>query len=48
MLLASDVHAPAYWRANMVPQNLDEFHETFGTQEGDNMYLAPEKRIKIW
>lgn len=48
LLLKTDVHAPAYWRANMVPQNLNEFHEEFETQEGDNMYLAPEDRITIW
>ena len=48
LLLSIDVHAPNYWRANMVPQNLDDFHETFGTKEGDNMYLPKEDRIVIW
>ena len=48
LLMNVDVHAPAYWRANQIPQNLNEFHETFATKEGNKMYLAPEKRIEIW
>ena len=48
LLLKTDVHAPSYWRANMVPQNFEEFHTTFETQPGDKMYLAPEDRIQIW
>ncbi len=48
LLLNIDVHAPTTWRANMVPQNLDAFHETYNTQDGDPMYLAPEDRVEIW
>lgn len=48
LLLQIDVHAPTFWRANQTPQNLNLFHETYGTEEGDKMYLAPEDRITIW
>ncbi len=33
---------------NVQPKNLDEFYETFGITEQDAMYLAPEKRVRIW
>ncbi|KRO18224.1 M13 family metallopeptidase [Lacticaseibacillus saniviri] len=48
LLLSIDVHAPAVLRANVQPQNLDEWYTTFDVQPGDGMYLAPEKRIHIW
>lgn len=48
MLLKVDVHAPGPMRANVQPQNFDEFYETFGVTEQDGMYLAPEKRVQIW
>ncbi|MGF3214331.1 M13 family metallopeptidase [Facklamia sp. P12945] len=48
MLLQVDVHAPAELRANVQVKNLDEFHETFETSEGDGMWLAPEERVRIW
>lgn len=46
--LATDVHAPNVLRANEQPKNLTAFYETFGVQPGDGMYLAPDKRVKIW
>jgi len=45
--LAIDPHSPAEFRANIV-RNLDEFHEAFGTQPGDGLWLDPEARIRIW
>ena len=48
MKLAVDVHGPNVLRANMPPRNFPEWYETFGVQETDGMYLAPEKRIVIW
>jgi len=29
-------------------RNLDEFHATFGTQEGDGLWLDPAERVRIW
>jgi putative endopeptidase len=48
LLLQIDVHAPAKLRANIQPQNLIEFYETFAITENDAMYLPPEKRVHIW
>ncbi|QCZ36748.1 M13 family metallopeptidase [Mycoplasma nasistruthionis] len=47
-LLESDVHAPAKERGNVLMMNNDLFHETYEIQESDQMYLAKDKRIKIW
>lgn len=48
LLLSIDVHAPHELRANVQPQNLDDWYTTFDVKEGDGMYLAPDKRITIW
>ncbi len=44
----SDVHPLAFYRVNVGLQQFDEFYETYGITENDNMYLDPEKRIKVW
>ncbi|QDO87706.1 peptidase M13 [Ornithinimicrobium ciconiae] len=46
-LLAIDPHAPSDLRANL-PRNTDAFHEAFGVQEGDGMWLAPQDRVRIF
>ncbi len=45
--LTVDPHSPPEFRANIV-RNLDEFHEVFGTREGDGLWLDPAERIRIW
>lgn len=45
--VATGVHAPARWRA-MTVRNLDAWYPTFNVQEGEKLFLAPEKRVKIW
>ncbi|WP_147103217.1 M13 family metallopeptidase [Nesterenkonia populi] len=47
-LLSIDPHSPAEFRATQPVKNVDAFHETFGTAEGDGMWLAPEERVTIW
>ena len=47
-LLTLDVHAPNKLRANIQLQNMDDFFTTFGIEEGDGMYRAPEDRVSIW
>ncbi len=46
--LASDPHSPLEYRVNGPYPNIDAFHEAFGTQEGDGMWLPPEDRVRIW
>ena len=43
-----DVHSLAKWRVNGTLPHITEFIEAFGIKEGDKMYLAPEKRVKLW
>lgn len=45
---SGDVHPLAFYRVNVGVQQFDEFYDTYGVQEGDGMYLAPDKRIKVW
>ena len=46
--MVSDSHAPARYRVNGVVRNFDEWYEAFGVTEDHELYLAPEKRIRIW
>lgn len=48
LLLMLDVHGPSKLRANIQLQNMDDFYTTFGIEEGDGMYRAPEDRVVIW
>lgn len=48
MLAAVDVHAPGKLRTNVTLPNFDDFHETFGIQEGDGMWREPDERVIIW
>jgi endothelin-converting enzyme/putative endopeptidase len=44
----SDPHSPGEFRTNGVVRNVDAWYEAFGVKPGDKLYLAPEKRVKIW
>jgi len=46
--VATDPHSPGHFRAIGILSNVNEFYEAFDVKEGDAMYLAPEKRVKIW
>jgi predicted metalloendopeptidase len=46
--LASDPHSPLEFRVNGPYRNIDAFHEAFGTEQGDGMWLPPEERVRIW
>ncbi len=46
--VATDVHSPAEFRAFGSLANFTPFYDAFEVKEGDNMYIAPEKRVKIW
>mgnify|MGYP002381851006 CR=1 FL=1 len=45
--LTIDPHSPPEFRANIV-RNLDEFHAAFETKPGDELWLEPEQRVRIW
>ncbi|MCF6131650.1 M13 family metallopeptidase [Flavobacterium wongokense] len=46
--IARDPHSPAKFRINGVVRNVPEFYEAFNVKPTDSLYLAPEKRVKIW
>ena len=43
----TDGHAPGNFRALTV-RNLDAWYPAFNVQQGEKLYLAPDKRVKIW
>lgn len=45
--LRSGTHAPGRFRAQ-APRNHDAWYEAFDVQPGDELYLAPEDRVRIW
>lgn len=46
--VATDPHAPDKFRVNGVVRNIPEFYTAFNVKPTDSLYLAPEKRVKIW
>lgn len=47
-LLLSGSHAPDTYRVNGVLVNFDPFYAAWNVQPGDRMYLAPERRVRLW
>jgi predicted metalloendopeptidase len=45
--VATDGHAPGNYRALTV-RNLDAWYKAFDVREGDTLYLAPDKRVRVW
>ena len=45
--VATDGHAPGNYRALTV-RNLDAWYKAFDVKEGDKLYLAPDKRVRVW
>ena len=43
-----DRHSPEEFRCNGVVRNIDAFAEAFTIRPDDALYLAPEKRVRIW
>jgi len=46
--LLSAPHSPMKLRVNGMIRNIDEWYEAFDVQEGDEMYIPPEERVRIW
>jgi putative endopeptidase len=42
-----DGHAPGQFRARTV-RNIDAWYDAFGVKQGQEMYLAPDDRVRIW
>jgi predicted metalloendopeptidase len=46
-LLATDGHAPESYRIATV-RNLDAWYDAFDVQPGQQLYLEPEARVRVW
>ena len=46
--LLSAPHSPMKLRVNGMIRNIDEWYEAFDVQPGDEMYIPPEERVRIW
>jgi putative endopeptidase len=47
-LIETDSHSPSMYRVNGIVRNVPAFYDAFSVQPGDELYLAPEDRVKIW
>lgn len=43
-----DPHSPSQYRCNGILSNMDAFYEAFDVKPDDEMYIAPENRVRIW
>ena len=46
--LLTGPHSPPEFRVNGVVRNLDEWYDAFDISEEAELYLPPEKRVRIW
>jgi predicted metalloendopeptidase len=44
----SDPHSPPKFRVNGVVRNMDAWYSAFGVKPGEQLYLAPDERVRIW
>lgn len=44
----TDPHSPGEYRGYVPLLNVDAFYDAFNIKPGDKMYVAPDKRVKIW
>lgn len=45
---SSSDHPPNIYRATAALQHVEAFYSAFGIEEGDPMWLAPERRVNAW
>jgi putative endopeptidase len=46
--VVSDPHSPRQFRVNGIVRNLDAWYAAFNVKPGEKLYVAPNKRVKIW
>ena len=47
-MTTSDPHSYRKYRVNGVVRNIDAWYSAFGIKPGDALYIAPDKRARIW
>jgi putative endopeptidase len=48
LLATSDAHAPERFRVDGPLRNMDAWYDAFGVKPGDQLYLKPGERVRIW
>ena len=46
--IATDPHSPDEFRCNQIVRNVQEFYDAFEVAEKDELWLAPNERVRIW
>lgn len=46
--LLNDVHSEGKWRVKGALPHIDAWYDAFNIQPSDPLYVAPEKRLKLW
>ena len=46
--LATGANAPPFMRVNGPVRHMDAWYAAFGVQPDDSMYVAPDKRVRLW
>jgi putative endopeptidase len=46
--VTSNVHSPARFRVDGPMRNVDAWYDAWGVRPGDELYLKPEDRVRIW
>ncbi|MFQ6778273.1 MAG: M13 family metallopeptidase, partial [Alphaproteobacteria bacterium] len=44
----TDEHSLSRWRVNGILPHIDAWYDAFNVTEKNKLYIAPEKRVKIW
>ena len=47
-MLATDPHSPPQYRVIGPVRNIDAWYDAFDVEPGDENYLAPEDRVRLW
>ncbi|ACG79201.1 peptidase M13 family protein [Phenylobacterium zucineum HLK1] len=46
--VVTDPHSPAYYRVNGTIRNIPGWYTAWDVKPGDELYVAPEERVRIW
>lgn len=46
--LLNDVHSQGEWRVKGALPHIDAWYEAYGITPSDKLYIAPDKRLKLW
>ncbi len=46
--IAIDPHSPDEFRCNQIVRNVQEFYDAFALTDADQLWLAPNERVRIW